>query len=327
MWRSQWKEGNRLPNVAPATLIRAKEGGAWGMKLRRWLVQGLGLACLVLGGIVLSGAAVSLWAASAYAQAPTVSSIGVQGNRRVEADTIRSYFRPGPTGHLDAFQIDEGVKALISTGLFQDVRPTIQGGRLTITVVENPVINRIAFEGNKKVKDDQLKSEIQSKERGTLSRPVVQADTARIVELYRPSGRFDVRVDPKIIELPSNRDDVVFEITEGLKTGVKAIDFIGNRAYSSYRLKEEIKTSETRPFLAFLQTGDIYEPDRIEADRELLRRFYLKHGYIDVRIISAVGEYDPDRRGFVINFTIEEGEQYRVGTVDVQSTHRSVGPS
>jgi len=297
------------------------------MKLRRWLVQGLGLACLVLGGILLSGGVVSLTARSAYAQAPTVSSIVVQGNQRVEADTIRSYFRPGPTGHLDAFQIDEGVKALISTGLFQEVRPTIQGGRLTITVIENPVINRIAFEGNKKVKDDQLKSEIQSKERGTLSRPVVQADTARIVELYRRSGRFDVRVEPKIIELPSNRVDLVFEITEGVKTGVKAIDFVGNRAYSSYRLKEVIKTSETGLLLAFLQTGDIYDPDRIEADRELLRRFYLKHGYIDVRIVSAVGEYDPNRRGFVITFTIEEGEQYRVGTVDVQSTIRSLDPS
>src|SRR5947209_2919127 len=262
MWRSQWKEGNRLPNVAPATLIRAKEGGAWGMKLRRWLVQGLGLACLVLGGILLSGGVVSLTARSAYAQAPTVSSIVVQGNQRVEADTIRSYFRPGPTGHLDAFQIDEGVKALISTGLFQEVRPTIQGGRLTITVIENPVINRI-----------------------------------------------------------------VFEIAEGVKTGVKAIDFVGNRAYSSYRLKEVIKTSETGLLLAFLQTGDIYDPDRIEADRELLRRFYLKHGYIDVRIVSAVGEYDPVRRGFVVTFTIEEGEQYRIGVVDVVSNSRDIDPA
>jgi outer membrane protein insertion porin family len=297
------------------------------MKLRRWLVRGLGLACLVLGGILLSGGVVSLTARLAYAQAPTVSSIVVQGNQRVEADTIRSYFRPGANGQLDAFQIDEGVKALISTGLFQEVRPTIQGGRLTITVIENPVINRIAFEGNKKVKDDQLKSEIQSKERGTLSRPVVQADTARIVEVYRRSGRFDVRVEPKIIELPNNRVDLVFEITEGVKTGVKTIQFIGNRAYSSYRLKEVIKTSETGLLLAFLQTGDIYDPDRVEADRELLRRFYLKHGYIDVRIVSAVGEYDPNRRGFVITFTIEEGEQYRVGTVDVQSTIRSFDPS
>jgi outer membrane protein insertion porin family len=296
------------------------------MKLRRWVVRGLGAVCLVLAGIPLSVGVVSFTARSSYAQTPTVTSITVQGNQRVDADTIRSYFKPGPGGRLDAFQIDEGVKALFATGLFQDVRPTIQGGRLIITVVENPVINRIAFEGNKKVKDDQLKAEIQSKERGTLSRPVVQADTARLVEVYRRSGRFDVRVEPKIIELPNNRVDLVFEISEGVKTGVRQIIFVGNRAYSGYRLKDVIKTSTTG-LLAFLQTGDIYDPDRIEADRELLRRFYLKHGYIDVRIVSAVGEYDPALRGFVITFMIEEGEQYRFGTVDVVSTIRLLDPA
>jgi outer membrane protein insertion porin family len=294
------------------------------MKLCRWVVRGLGVTCLVLGGILLGIGTVSLTAPPAYAQ--TVSSIVVQGNQRVEADTIRSYFKSGPGGRLDAFQIDEGVKALFATGLFQDVRPAVQGGRLTITVIENPVINRIAFEGNKKVKDEQLKAEIQSKERGTLSRPVVQADTARLVDVYRRGGRFDVRVEPKIIELPNNRVDLVFEISEGVKTGVKSIVFVGNRAYSSYRLKDVIKTSTTG-LLAFLQTGDIYDPDRVEADRELLRRFYLKHGYIDVRIVSAVGEYDPNLRGFVITFTIEEGDQYRFGTVDVVSTIRSLDPS
>jgi outer membrane protein insertion porin family len=278
----------------------------------------------VLGGILLSVAVVSLTARVAHAQ--TVSSIVVQGNQRVEADTIRSYFKPGAGGRLDAFQIDEGVKALFATGLFQDVRPSVQGGRLTITVIENPVINRIAFEGNKKVKDEQLKAEIQSKERGTLSRPMVQADTARLVEVYRRSGRFDVRIDPKIIELPNNRVDLVFEVSEGAKTGVKSIIFVGNRAYSSYRLKDVIKTSTTG-LLAFLQTGDIYDPDRVEADRELLRRFYLKHGYIDVQIVSAIGEYDPNLRGFVITYTIEEGEQYRFGTVDVQSTIRLLDPN
>src|SRR5215510_2360075 len=151
------------------------------MTFCRWLVRGLGVACLVLVGMVLSSGLVSLTAPSAHAQSPTASTIVVQGNQRVEADTIRSYFRPGPGGRLDAFQIDEGVKALYATGLFRDVRPMMQGQRLVIVVIENPVINRIAFEGNKKVKDDQLKAEIQSKERGTLSRPVVQADTARLV--------------------------------------------------------------------------------------------------------------------------------------------------
>jgi outer membrane protein insertion porin family len=296
------------------------------MKFRRWVVRGLGAVCLVFAGISLSVGVVSFTARSSYAQTPTVTSIAVQGNQRVEADTIRSYFKPGPGGRLDAFQIDEGVKALYATGLFQDVRPAVQGGRLIITVVENPVINRIAFEGNKKVKDDQLKAEIQSKERGTLSRFVVQADTARLVEVYRRSGRFDVRIDPKIIELPNNRVDLVFEISEGVKTGVRQINFVGNRAYSSYRLKDVIKTSTTG-LLAFLQTGDIYDPDRIEADRELLRRFYLKHGYIDVRIVSAIGEYDPALRGFVITFAIEEGEQYRFGTVNVVSNIRLLDPT
>jgi outer membrane protein insertion porin family len=293
------------------------------MKLVWFKVRGLGIACLVLAGVLSS--VVSFTARDAYAQTLTVNSIIVQGNQRVEADTIRSYFRPGPGGRMDAFQIDEGVKALYATGLFQDVRPTIQGGRLIITVVENPVINRIAFEGNKKVKDEQLRSEIQSKERGTLSRPVVQADVARLVEVYRRSGRFDIRVEPKIIALPNNRVDLIFEISEGPKTGVKSIQFVGNRYYSAYRLKDVIKTSETG-LLAFLQTGDIYDPDRIEADRELLRRFYLKHGFIDVRVVSAMGEYDPARRGFVVVFTIEEGEQYRFGNIDVQSGIRGLDP-
>jgi outer membrane protein insertion porin family len=295
------------------------------MKLGSWIVRGLGAARLVLVGILLGVAVASVTARDSYAQALTVNSIVVQGNQRVESDTIRSYFRPGPSGRLDAFQIDEGVKALYATGLFQEVRPSVQGGRLIITVVENPVINRIAFEGNKKVKDDQLRSEIQSKERGTLSRPVVQADVARLVEVYRRSGRFDIRIEPKIIELPNNRVDLVFEINEGAKTGVKLIQFIGNRYYSGYRLKDVIKTSETG-LLAFLQTGDIYDPDRIEADRELVRRFYLKHGFIDVRVVSAIGEYDPARRGFVVTFTIEEGEQYRIGSVDVQSSIRLLNP-
>ncbi len=295
------------------------------MKLCRG-VRGLGIVCFVLGGILLGASGVSLTARSAYAQSPSVSTIVVQGNQRVEADTIRSYFRAGPGGRLDAFQIDEGVKALYATGLFQDVTPTVQGGRLVIAVVENPVINRIAFEGNKKVKDEQLKAEIQSKERGTLSRPVVQSDVARLVEVYRRSGRFDIGIEPKIIELPNNRVDLVFEISEGGKTGVKKIEFIGNRAYTSFRLREVIKTSETG-ILAFLQTADIYDPDRVEADRELLRRFYLKHGFIDVRILSAVGEYDPSRRGFLITFTIEEGEQYRIGAVEIQSAVRPLDPS
>jgi outer membrane protein insertion porin family len=291
-------------------------------------VRGLGIAGFVLGGMVLTLAAVGLTAGVACAQTPNsqaVNSIVVEGNRRVEASTVRSYFKPGPGGGFDAQSIDDAYKALYATGLFEDVRITQSGGRITVTLVENPVINRIAFEGNKKVKEDQLKLEIQSKERGTLSRATVQSDVQRMVEVYRRGGRFDVHIDPKIIELPNGRVDLVFEINEGAKTDVKTINFVGNHAYSSYRLKDEVKTVETG-LLAFLQTANIYDPDRLEADRELLRRFYLKHGYIDVRIVSAVGEFDPAQQGFIITFTIEEGEQYRIGTVEVRSKIPALSP-
>ena len=288
-------------------------------------VRGLAISCLILGGILVGTGCVTV-ASSGFAVAQTVSSIVVEGSRRVEADTIRSYFKPGPGGRLGPEQEDEALKALVATGLFSDVRISHAGNRLVVTVVENPVINRVAFEGNKKAKDEQLSAEVQSKPRGTLSRPTVQADVQRIIEIYHRSGRFDVSVDPKIIELPNNRVDLVFEIKEGDKTGVKEIRFVGAHAYSSSRLKEVIKTSESN-WLSFLQTTDIYDPDRVEADRDLLRRFYLKHGYADVRIVSAVGEYDPAKKGFIVTFTIDEGAQYRVGTVEVLSNVRAIDPA
>jgi outer membrane protein insertion porin family len=258
--------------------------------------------------------------------AQTVSSIQVEGNRRVEIETIRSYFKAGPGGRLDQASIDDGLKALIETGLFQDVRISTSGGRLVVTVVENPVIGRVAFEGNKKVKDEQLSAEVQSKPRGTLSRPMVQADAQRIAEIYRRSGRYDVRVNPEIIEQPNNRVDLIFTITEGSKTGVKSIEFIGNNAYSSYRLRDIIKTRESN-LLSFLGGGDVYDPDRVEADRDLIRRYYLKHGFADVQVIAALTEYDPERRGFLVTFKIEEGQQYRVGSVEFQSSIATLDPN
>lgn len=288
------------------------------------VVRGLAFNCLVLAGILVGACCVTV-ASSGVAVAQTASSIVVEGSRRVEADTIRSYFKPGPGGRLGPEQEDEALKALLTTGLFADVRISHNGGRIVVTVVENQVINRVAFEGNKKAKDEQLTAEVQSKPRGTLSRPTVQADVQRIIEIYHRSGRFDISVDPKIIELPNNRVDLVFEIKEGDKTGVKDIRFVGTHAFSSGRLKDVIKTSESN-FLSFLQTTDIYDPDRVEADRDLLRRFYLKHGYADVRIVAAVGEYDPSKKGFVVTFTIDEGAQYRVGTVDVVSNVHAIEP-
>jgi outer membrane protein insertion porin family len=281
----------------------------FGMRVRGGL-----LAALIMFAVPVAAALVSSPVA-----AQTVSTIQVEGNRRVELETIRSYFKPGPGGRLDQAQIDDGLKALIETGLFQDVRISQTGGHVLVTVVENPVIGRVAFEGNKKVKDEQLSAEVQSKPRGTLSRPMVQSDAQRIAEIYRHSGRYDVRVTPEIIEQPNNRVDLVFTIVEGSKTGIKSIEFVGNVVYSSYRLKDIIKTRESN-LLSFLGGADVYDPDRVEADRDLIRRFYLKHGFADVQVVAALTEYDPDRKGFLVTFKIEEGQQYRVSSVEFKSS-------
>ncbi|MGA8612137.1 MAG: outer membrane protein assembly factor BamA [Xanthobacteraceae bacterium] len=277
---------------------------------------------LVAAGLLLGVLLVGLTPGVAFA-APGATQFVVEGNRRVDADTIRQYFKAGPGEHLDADRINAGIKALYASGLFQDIHVTTQGDRVIVTVVEAAVIDRLVFEGNHRMKDEQLQGEIQSKARGALSRAAVQADTQRIVEIYQRNGRFDVTVTPQIIERPNNRVDLVFQINEGEKTGVKLIDFVGNKAYSSWRLKEVIKTNVSN-WLSFLQTTDVYDPDRIEADRDLLRRFYLKHGYADVQVVSATGEYDPARKGFIITFTIEEGPQYHFGAIDIQSNVRAV---
>ena len=272
-----------------------------------------------LAALMMFAMPVAAMLVSSPAVAQTVSSIEVEGNRRVEVETIRSYFKPGPGGRFDQASIDDGLKALIETGLFQDVRISQPGGHLMVSVVENAVIGRIAFEGNKKIKDEQLSAEIQSKPRGTFSRPMVQSDAQRIAEVYRHSGRYDVHVTPEIIEQPNNRVDLVFTITEGSKTGVKSIEFIGNVAYSGYRLRDVIKTRESN-LLSFLGGADVYDPDRVEADRDLIRRFYLKNGYADVQVIAALTEYDPEKKGFLVTFKIEEGQQYRVATVNFASS-------
>jgi len=293
------------------------------MGMKVWGSRGLGVAGLVLAGVLLGPLAAPGGTRSiAYAQ--DASAISVEGNRRVEAETIRSYFRLAPGERLDAAKIDSALKALYATGLFQDVQiRQAGGGRVIVSVIENPVINRVAFEGNFKVKDEQLQGELQSKPRGTFSRATVQSDVQRIVDIYQRSGRYDVRVDPKIIELPNNRVDLVFEITEGAKTSVQKIVFVGNKAFGDYRLKNVIKTGQT-DWLSWIKSNDFYDPDRVEADRELLRKFYLKSGYADVRVTSAVAEFDPRDKGFTVTFTIEEGDLYRFGKVEIRSNVSTV---
>lgn len=283
-------------------------------------------AALVLAVTLVCGIAAGSIVTSTAAQAQTVTAVDVVGNQRVDADTIRSYVKIRPGERADAQRIDDALRALFAIGLFEDVNIQMRGSRLVVTVREAQIINRVAFEGNRRVKDDVLVAEVQSKARGALSRATVQADVQRIIEVYRRSGRYDVTVEPQIIDRASNRVDLVFLIKEGDKTTIRSINFTGNNVYSSSRLRDVINTTQTN-WLSWLRNSDVYDPDRVNADQELLRRFYLKNGYADFRILSATVDLDRQNNGFVLNFVVDEGVQYRFGNVDVVSNVRDLDPA
>jgi len=291
----------------------------------KFLVRILGKFAVVAALAFAGTATVTAYsiASATVASAQTVSSIVVQGNRRVDVEAIRGYVQIKPGEHVDPIRIDDALKSLYATGLFQDVKIRMEGSRLVVTVVENTVLNRVVFEGNKKVKDETLSAEIQSKARGPLNMATVQSDVQRIVDVYRRSGRYDVRVDPKVIERPNGRSDLIFEIHEGDKTTIKKIVFVGNKAFSDYKLKDVMSTTVTT-WLSWIKNTDIYDPDRVNADQEALRRFYLTHGYADFRIVSANVDLDKSLGGFVITITVDEGQQYRTGTVELVSNVRDL---
>ena len=268
---------------------------------------------LVLVAAIFTGVAVS--APLARAQ-----SLEIRGTQRVDAETVRNYF-----SGTDPARINQGVKELYATGLFSSVRTAREGGRIVVTVVENQMVNRVAFEGNSKIKSEVLSSEIQSKSRGAYNPATVQADVERITDLYRRGGRSDATVGSRIVPLENGRVDIVYTIDEGSKTGVKAIVFEGNQAFSSYRLRNIMQTTEMN-FLSFLKTSDVYDPDKIASDEELIRRFYLKNGYADFRIIGSDARYDAAEKGYIVTITVDEGQQYRVSSVNVESSLKDVSP-
>ena len=247
-----------------------------------------------------------------------ISAIVVEGNQRVEARTVQSYLLVEPGDPFDPDRIDLSLKTLFATGLFADVAFDVRGNTLVVRVVENPVINRVLFEGNSAIDDDKMREEIQAKPRGIFTAARVQADVQRIIELYRQSGRFAAEVTPQYKPLDQNRVDLIFEVTEGPVTGVRSINFIGNEAYSDSRLRSEIVTRQSRLW-RFFSSNDNYDPDRLEYDRELLRQFYQNNGYYDFRTTSAVADLTPDQEDFYITFTVEEGEQYTFGEVKVET--------
>ncbi len=250
--------------------------------------------------------------------AGTIRSIEVEGNRRIEARTVESYLLLEPGDPFDPQRIDLSLKTLFATGLFTDVAIDRQGSDLIVRVVENPIINRVLFEGNRALDDEKLREEIQAAPRGIFTAARVQADVQRVLELYRQAGRFSATVEPEYKPLDQNRVDLIFKITEGPVTGVRAINFIGNGAYSDSRLRREIVTKQSRLW-RFFSSNDNYDPGRLEFDREQLRQFYQNNGYYDFRVVSAVADLTPDREDFYITFTIEEGEQYSFGEVRVET--------
>ncbi len=290
----------------------------------RGMSQGVRFALALLmavpaAAVILAGGQVAV----AQAQGVVIRDIRVEGNQRVEPETVRSYLKFAPGDRYDPYLVDQSLKALFQTGLFSDVRIQRSGRIVIVRVVENPVVNRVAFEGNREVDDKTLRAEVQLKTRSVFTRARVQADVQRILDVYRRQGRFAAQVEPKIIELSHNRVNLVFEITEGVSTKVKSINFIGNRAFSDSQLRDVITTGETG-WLSFLKSNDIYDPDRLNLDRELLRQFYLKNGYADSRIVSAVADLDRDGQGFFITFTIEEGELYTFGDIRVETNLSSI---
>ena len=259
--------------------------------------------------------------AAAPVQETIIRSIAVSGNQRLEPETVLSYMKLRVGEPYTRERLDEALRDLYDTELFADVQIRDQNGALTIEVRENPVINRIVLEGNKRIKDDKISPEIRLAPRQIFTRSKARADVARIIELYRRQGRFAAVVEPKIVQLDQNRVDVVFEVNEGPKSKIRQINIIGNDKFSDGDLRGEMATKRTS-MLSFLGSGDVYDPDRLAFDQQKLRSFYLTKGYADFRVISAVAELTPDRRDFIITYVVEEGERYKFGEVKVESAIR-----
>ncbi|WCP12510.1 Outer membrane protein assembly factor BamA [Sphingobium sp. AntQ-1] len=253
----------------------------------------------------------------------TIRAITVTGTQRLEPDTVLSYTKLRIGQPYSQESLDQGLRDLYETELFADVQIRNDNGNLTVEVKENPVINRIVLEGNKRLKEDKIRPEIKLAPRQIYTRSKVRADVARIVELYRRQGRFAATIEPKMVQLDQNRVDIVFEISEGPKSKVRQINIIGNDKFKDGELRSQMVTKQSRWFRLF-SSGTSYDPDRLAYDQQKLRQFYLTEGYADFRVISAVAELTPDKQDFIITYVVEEGDRYKFGDVKVESDIRDL---
>ena len=245
-----------------------------------------------------------------------ITTVDVRGTQRIDPDTVRSYMLVQVGDVAEQDRIDRSLRALFATGLFRDVTIRTEGARVVVDVVENPLVNRVAFEGNRRISSEILRGVVLTQPRSVFTPAAVQTDRQRILELYARRGRFRATVEPKIVELDQNRVDLVFEIVEGDPALISRVNFVGNNAFSEARLRDVVSSQE-QAWFRLLSSSDIYDPERLVFDRELLRRFYLRQGFADVQITGSSGELSPDRSAFFVTFTIEEGQRYRVGKVDI----------
>ena len=291
----------------------ARTSRPWRLLVCRTLLVALAFAAFPVPGLKLP-----------VAEAQTgQQSVVVRGNRRIEVETILSYMDLRQGQQVTPEDLNRAVRRLFDTGLFRDVVIVPGDDALVVQVVENPSISEIAFEGNSALQDEDLNQIINLRPRLPFTVSAAEADAQAIIEVYRRTGRYGAEVEPVIIERSENRVDLVFEIVEGDLTGVTAIDFVGNTVFSDRRLRGEIETSESGLLSAFFST-DVYDPDRLELDKELLRSFYFERGYADFTVLSATAELSPDRDGFFITFSVSEGEIYTFGDVDVDIVARGL---
>lgn len=276
-------------------------------------------AVALSAALAVPGAVAVQFVAVSAAEAAVVNRVEVRGNQRVDADTVRNYINIKPGKSFSNNDIDDAVKALFGSGLFSDVRINQVGSTLVVQVSEYQVVNNVLFQGNKKLKDAQLNGAVQLKPRGAFSQATLESDAQAIKEAYKRVGRDDVTVGTKIMDLGENRVNVVFEINEGGRTKIAAINFVGNNAYGDRRLADVISTKRSS-ILSFMLRDDIYDEDRLRADEEALRRFYFNHGYADFQVVSAFGELDEATNQYTITITVDEGQRYTFGDVSVEST-------
>ncbi|MEZ5939111.1 MAG: outer membrane protein assembly factor BamA [Hyphomonadaceae bacterium] len=285
--------------------------------MRSWFAGALALTASA-SAILASQEMLGIAGAAAQESSDVISRILVENNQRIEARTVLSYMLVKPGDPYDANRLDLSLKALIATGLFADVLFERRGNDLVVRVIENPIINRVIFEGNNAVTTERLEEETEAEPRATFTRSRVEQDVQKILEVYRRAGRFAATVTPQYKPLPQNRADLIFVIEEGPKTGIRSINFLGNEHFSDSRLRREIATRQSK-WWRFFEKRDNYNPGQVEYDREQLREFYTNEGYADFRTIAAVAELTPDRRDFYLTFTVDEGEQYDFGKVSVET--------